>query len=288
MGSPGLLEQQWATLRIGDLVDVQAELVLYDNEHQRHLCKSVIHKRFFLVRGTIKKTPWVSFLGAEVIQGQHKPLMDISRAYVLQHEVPSEESFKAVVETCAGMSIMSQGIESCEHHVKVSNELRPAYCRIIEMTGRSVPVCGDIGDPETIAHMHAHWSSSSTMLAGFSCQPWSRLGDQKGLGDQRSNSLPATLKAAFHLRCHTIILECVTSAGADKGVKEILKTFMKETGYRMGDTTVTLEHIMPANRQRWWCVMTSPFLPPIQRRRDLPEHVSGISFQCSQIGQNPR
>lgn len=201
--------------------------------------------------------------------GHSRPVIDINQAVILVHQVPGPEALDAVVETCAGMSIMSQGPSSCGAEVKVSNELRQMFCDVMKATGHKGVVCGDIREHSVVAEMHELWPTSSIMMAGFSRQPWSRLGDHKGFADQRSTTLPATLKAAYMLRCHTLILECVTNAGADKDVMDTIKHFMQMTGYRMGSATLKLENIMPANRHRWRCVLTSPFLPPISLR-DLP------------------
>eukprot|EP00438_Fugacium_kawagutii_P006339 Skav211882 [mRNA] locus=scaffold3296:3551:6014:+ [translate_table: standard] len=261
-----LLEPQWTTLSKGDLVDVQAELVVFDQDQSKHLCKSLINHRFFVVQGILSKGAWVSILGATVVEGAVRPTLTVKDAYVLIHQVPGNEIYETIIDTCAGMSLMTQGPVSNGARVKVSNELRPKFCEILKASGHSEVICGDIGDRAVVSAIHQAWSSSSLLMAGFSCQPWSRLGDRAGFQDQRASSLPSTLKAAYFLRCHTIVLECVTAAGDDVEVKKTVQAFMKATGYRMGSTKMKLENIMPANRHRWWCILTCPFFPPIQLR----------------------
>eukprot|EP00438_Fugacium_kawagutii_P000332 Skav225767 [mRNA] locus=scaffold3092:29530:34314:- [translate_table: standard] len=269
MASPLELEPLWGTIQPGHNVDLQAEMVVFDTTQARHLCRSLIHRKFFTVSGTLRKSQFVSILGGTVLQGHPRVELSTAGAVVMQFDAPDESCWNTVIETCAGMSIMSQGCESCGCDIKASNELRPVYCKIIEATGKSRAVCGDIGERTTVGRLHSAWPQSAAMLAGFSCQPWSKLGDQKGFADKRASSLISTLRAAYFLRCHTICLECVTSAGDDVDVKETLKLFMKLTGFRMGTTTMKLENLMPAHRHRWWCVMTCPCLPPIQLQ-DLP------------------
>lgn len=249
------LEPFWGSLSVGQTVDVQADLVIHDGSQQKHLLRSLLHRKFFVVQGELQKKPYVSLLGATVIQGPPRFELSTQHAFILHHDVPGEQSFNTVVEACAGMSIMSQGAESCGMCIRASNDIRPSFCRVIEATGRSTAVCGDIGDRATLHKLYQADASSSIMMAGFSCQPWSKLGDQRGYQDIRASTLPDTLRASFFLRCHTIVLECVTSAGEDRDVKETLQQFMKLTGFRMGQTTLKLENLMPAKRHRWWAVL---------------------------------
>ena len=70
------------------------------------------------------------------------------------------------------------------------------------------------------------------LSAGFSCQPFSRLGDQRSGNDPRSESLPKALKAAYYLQSKVVLLECVTPAGSDRFVSQCLDHFIKLTGFQ--------------------------------------------------------
>eukprot|EP00438_Fugacium_kawagutii_P019669 Skav211128 [mRNA] locus=scaffold1786:9514:17345:+ [translate_table: standard] len=96
------------------------------------------------------------------------------------------------------------------------------------------------------------------LTAGFSCQPWSRLGDGRGKDDERSATLPKLLWAAHFLQCHSLLLECVVGASKDKWVRQQLGDFCKQTGYRCQETTLQLHSLLPAQRERWWCMLRAP------------------------------
>lgn len=57
------------------------------------------------------------------------------------------------------------------------------------------------------------------MTGGFSCQPFSALGDCKSSSDPRSMCLTKLLYAAFYLQTQVLILECVSPAAQDQFVK---------------------------------------------------------------------
>ena len=66
-----------------------------------------------------------------------------------------------------------------------------------------------IGNSQTVIDLWTAHPRCSAMMVGFSCQPHATGGQQNGANDSRSTTLVAALKAAFRMRCHIIILECV-------------------------------------------------------------------------------
>lgn len=72
-------------------------------------------------------------------------------------------------------------------------------------------------------------------MAGFSCQPYSSGGQQRGVHDQRSETLPAILRAAMMLRSPLIMLECVKGAGSNRFVRNLLDTFVAEFQFALGE-----------------------------------------------------
>ena len=55
--------------------------------------------------------------------------------------------------------------------------------------GQKSVVVGDVGDPAIVATLHSACQSPALVSGGFSCQPWSALGDKRKSGDPRSGSL---------------------------------------------------------------------------------------------------
>ena len=111
------------------------------------------------------------------------------------------------------------------------------------------------------------------VVAGFSCQPWSKLGDGKRFDDARSSSLLFVLRYAFFSRAHSLMLECVQEAGKDVEVQKVLQEFCKITGFKMKTVNLHLESFWPSKRGRWWCMLVNPAFPmddlrplPVQRK----------------------
>ena len=127
--------------------------------------------------------------------------------------------------------------------------------------GQRNVMAGDVGDPSVVAGLHPTGGQFSTLSGGFSCQPWSQLGDKKGLMDARGSSLAKILKTARWLKVRTILLECVSAAGKDEEVQLLLKDFCHRTGFRMTTGEVHLESIMPAKRSRWWRFLFDASVP---------------------------
>ncbi|CAL1127479.1 unnamed protein product, partial [Cladocopium goreaui] len=70
-------------------------------------------------------------------------------------------------------------------------------------------ICGDIGDYEVLYETWRHSGGAGTFTCGYSCQPFSRLGDGKSSADERSSSLTKALRMAYYLQAQVVILECV-------------------------------------------------------------------------------
>eukprot|EP00438_Fugacium_kawagutii_P013579 Skav223040 [mRNA] locus=scaffold1069:129406:134370:+ [translate_table: standard] len=168
-------------------------------------------------------------------------------------------------EVCAGIGCLSGGLETAGIQVDISNELREKLVQFQQLQGKEV-IQGNIGDNAVIAQLHSKMKGSGIMTGGFSCQPWSHLGDKRAATDQRASSLPFMLRAAYFTRAHTVIMECVVGAGKDGDVIRTINEFCAWTGYRRSEIELHLNHIMPARRDRWWCVLTSPTWPCIHLR----------------------
>eukprot|EP00438_Fugacium_kawagutii_P016542 Skav227303 [mRNA] locus=scaffold2645:254569:256005:- [translate_table: standard] len=61
-------------------------------------------------------------------------------------------------------------------------------------------------------------------------------------------------------------MECVVGAGRDPEVARTIAEFCSWTGYRKAEVDLSLGSIVPAKRDRWWCVLISPAWPPIHLR----------------------
>ena len=129
-------------------------------------------------------------------------------------------------------------------------------------------ICGDLGSRDVLKEVWRQSAGAATFTSGFSCQPFSRLGDGRSSEDTRASCLTKTLELAYYLNAQIIVLECVAPASQDGFVKEELAHFSKHTGYHCTLTDLKLDDIWPCRlklddiwpcrRHRAWWVLTSP------------------------------
>lgn len=141
---------------------------------------------------------------------------------------------------------MAQGLAVCGIVTHVSNEIRKPFCELMALQGKRHVVQEDLGDNSIVAAIHALHGSPAWPTSGFSCQPWSLLGDRRRTEDARASSLAHTLRAEFLLQAHTILLECVEGAGQDKEVRKLLGGFCALTGFHRAQIDLSLSDLAPS------------------------------------------
>ena len=276
------LEPQWASMHVGETVTLLVQPAIRDESNMKHLLLTSVGRQFLCLQGELPDAVAYTLIDAVIADltgGVRLALNEGSK--VLCHQIPTHQIFHNAAETCAGLGLLGHGLKANGMTIQVSNELREPLIAMQIRQGKQHFVQGDIHDPHTLAKMHAVCPDSCLLAAGFSCQPWSKLGDGKKMDDQRSDTLEGVLKAGFLLRSWGILLECVTETGVDKNVQQILDAFCKLTHYRCSTVNLKLEHLMPARRHRWWCLLLSPVLPPVHLRpfpRLIPDPVLADLF----------
>ena len=260
------LEPDWRKLQTNDVVNVLVQPIILDNVKQKHLVQTAVHKRFVVVYGTLTDAVAYSLLGVIVSEVVGGPRLQVNDQLTICHQSPGFDTMNSVIEACAGIGCMGSGLVSCGMTIRASNELREPLCKFQERQGRDYMVPGDVCDPATWKRLHEKCSEPALLSAGFSCQPWSRLGDGRMTDDDRSNSLKGVLQAAFFLRSFAVMLECVVEAGRDTKVQATLDAFCRITGFQKQCVDLRLETLMPATRRRWWCVLVSPIFPKVNLR----------------------
>ena len=255
------LEPLWEEVQVGDKVDVMAATIVIDPTGSKSLVGSTLGQKLLVVKGVIPDAPAVALLDVVVLQKDRHLTLEVTEGHVLAHGIARPYMFQEAIEVCSGIGCMGQGLTACGIATKASNELRKPFCELMTAHGRRHVVQGDLGLNATIASLHAIHGTPAWITSGFSCQPWSQLGDKRKTGDCRSSSLVHTLKAAFMLQSHTILLECVEGAGQDPEVTRVLDEFCRLTGYRRCHTELNLSDLVPSRRKRWWCVLTDRSMP---------------------------
>ena len=155
------------------------------------------------------------------------------------------------------MGALGQGALAAQFVPRVAVELRPTLAKLYAANSSASVIVGDITEFETIKKVYEAHPKSATISAGISCQPYSKLGDEKSGRDSRASTLPATLAAAHYLRAVVVILECVAPAGEDAYVRWHVEQFCRRTNFSCSEIVIDLQEVWPCKRKRWWCVLSA-------------------------------
>eukprot|EP00438_Fugacium_kawagutii_P004348 Skav207885 [mRNA] locus=scaffold664:548451:552944:- [translate_table: standard] len=184
---------------------------------------------------------------------------------------PSYQGLTKVVEACAGFACVDEGYRAAGAETICMVEQNPRYCHWLKQKVQCPVVEADISDPALIPKLLEVIRTSHVMSGGTACQPFSRLGDRKEQGDDRSRSLPGILRTAYMLGSVLVLIECTKEAYASDWVQACIREFVQFTGFNCRQTILSLHTFWPARRDRWWAVIAHPGIvfPPLQ---PLPGH----------------
>ena len=223
------LEPNWDD-NDGCKVSFLCETIVWNSGDKPSLVRSVLQKRFIKLVGDFPEA-----FAYSVLDGVWNKQLDTvtvdSSTFVIPHKVATTETLTGVTELCAGIGAMSFGLEAAGCKIHVKNDIRVPFTDFLANDGFHNTVCGDISLNETIYKIYDKYPHSSILTAGFSCQPWSRLGDSGKMNDARSHTLVSALKTGFYLRSSAIILECVAESGQDPDVQAVIRGFCQQTGF---------------------------------------------------------
>eukprot|EP00438_Fugacium_kawagutii_P031487 Skav235041 [mRNA] locus=scaffold287:267187:271838:- [translate_table: standard] len=243
-----------------DTCEFLADVIIFDANQKRHLVRTSMARRFLTLDAVIDSDSIaVTVLGGKVQEGCHGLHISVPPdAFALSHRLPTSDTMANAIELCSGLGALGEGLEHNGFTVKVRNELRQPYAQLMQRQGFDSTIVGDIGSNEVIALIHQSHGESSLHAAGFPCQPWSPLGDQLKHKDFRGKTLHSILRAAFFLRAHTILLECVKQARDDTEIIRLLYKWCKVTGFNAREGILDLHTVWPAKRTRWWILLSFP------------------------------
>ena len=179
----------------------------------------------------------------------------------IEHRAHEAKDFYQAVEICSGLGVATWGLRAAGVTVQVACESQKpfvdAYQHFHEDT---IVVHGDVTQHEVIKKVCMSCDQPGVVFAGFSCQPYSRGGMQKGGEDSRSATLGSALRISFLLRAPIIILECVPEAANNRQVRKELRQFCEQCKYHGAETFLKMENIWPCKRERWWIILTASTL----------------------------
>ena len=186
-------------------------------------------------------------------------LMLMHNSFVLPHAPVTPSQVNSVVELCAGVAASSIGLSAAGFTHVCSVEWSEPLAQVHRSVHEHVPVVvGDISDEATLIAVKKHVPHNTSLVAGFSCQPFSVGGAQGGGSDPRAQSLTAVVRAAWLLQAPLLVLECVVPARDNVFVKQHLQVLQEQAGYCLSEEVYHLEHVWAAKRFRWWVVLSAP------------------------------
>jgi len=260
------LPPRFGSCDLGQRLSLVARLQCWDFDHEAHLLVSVHEGTNFLASGLLEGTGDTFTLLNVVFQKQFPvPVLVIDEhSHVFRHDRPSWSSMHDVIELCAGFGGMHQGMSVMGFRPTVAVDFNDRFLKLYGQQCDAHLVCGDVNHFSTVEQIWKASKGAGTLVAGFACQPYSKLGDQLGGQDPRSLCLRGILSTAFYLQVHAVVLECVQPAAENAFVKDEIQRFLDASGFHMSQCELSLQDVWPARRHRAWWLLTSPFLGKIQ------------------------
>ena len=250
----------------GGFVDTVCHVKVFDVEHESHLMVNKLTDQVFIYAGYLDDG-YHCFTIFDACMKQQYPcplVCPTKKTTVLGHRRPTWDSLHTVIDLCAGFGGLTQGSIAAGMEVSVAVDHNRPMVDLHSKASCAHHICGDFGRKEVLTEIWKHAGGASVITSGFSCQPYSRLGDGLGQSDARSDCLTKTLDAALFLNAQIIVLECVASAAQDNFVQAEISKFVQKTKFHCSQTELRLDCIWPCRRQRAWWVLTSLDVGPIQ------------------------
>ena len=256
-----LFEPKWSQHATGITVDVVVQVHCYGNNMS--LATTVPNGVSCRILGTLPDMSGpgrFTLFGAVVTSSDPLQLQLSSSTVVRAHTLPSADSLLSLVEICAGLGGSSLGLEFAGFKLCAAVEWMPLLADLHTSAHPGVPVVvGDIGKSSTYQQLHAVCPTPFNLMAGVSCQPYSRAGRSGGSSDPRSNTVPATCRLCHLFQVPILFIECVVPAKSNLFFRQHLYA-LEKLGYRILDCVLQLEQEWAAHRLRWWVVACHPQL----------------------------
>ena len=236
-----------------------------------HICEMLHSKQIFRTDVSFGR----EYHKITILDGMFRILDDkhwvhqTDQTVVLEHPPFQMDRFLQVVETCSGIGAVGEGFHANHAQTVCYNDNNEMFCQWISDRKSAPVVCGDVCDNKTVAEVFSHVKSTHVLTAGVSCQPFSRMGDQQEERDERSRSFIGTLRMAYLCQSMVVCLECTPTAMDSQWVQQTLNDFCNTTKFHCSQKILRLSQLWPAERNRWWAVLSHPMLniDPID---DLP------------------
>ncbi len=184
-------------------------------------------------------------------------LVQSDQTAVVEHAPPTLDNLFHIAETCAGIGAVDVGYQAAGASIVITNDNNPKFSQILHAKGHKV-VLGSNHLRSVIARVAK--SNPGCIAGGVSCQPFSKLGDQREGADPRSISLLGALQMIHYSQASLGLLECTPTAMESKWFQQQLDAFVQSTGFVCHQKIIELHECWPAKRTRWWCILARPEL----------------------------
>eukprot|EP00438_Fugacium_kawagutii_P030607 Skav228344 [mRNA] locus=scaffold1898:179506:184119:+ [translate_table: standard] len=244
----------------GQHVSVVAHVVARYPHHTVY--RTHLKNQFFWSKVTVSAADSHCFLAFEVHRAEGVTwLQPTTESRVIDHQALDFNTKWTAVETCSGLGFGGHGLLANGIQTAVYNDQNRQFCNELSRLTTTPVVCGDVSEASTIFEVSKHSQGAQFITSGFSCQPFSVLGDQRGQHDPRAQSLPGSLMMGYFLNKGVMVLECTKEANDSSWVQDVLRDFSQQTGYHVEQKVLDLHWILPTRRTRWWAVLTHPSMP---------------------------
>ena len=254
-------EESLVQLKEGRRTNLVADILIHDPSGG-HLCRSNIRRQQFILQADVPSgINKVTILHARISHPRGPVCSVDDQAAILLHRSTQASDLFRMVETCTGLGSLGCGAEFAGFKVVTRNDLQGTFCDHLKSSPNhdaSKVYHGDICKLETMKNLHAMSDGAKALAFGFSCQPFSTLGDMKEGDDDRSSTLSYGLYCGYLLQMGLIVMECTPKAPTSRFVKVCLQYFEEVTGFTKSEALLELADIWPAHRRRWWCILNHP------------------------------
>ena len=250
----------------GDTMSLVAEIAFFDPSHEAHMLLLPHSGALCKFQGLLDDGFWrYTICDAEfVCQFPMPRLKSCDTTRIMSHTKPAWCDFYKMVDACSGAGGIAHGALAVGIQTVVAVDANDRMLSLHQRHDSCEVVHGDIGSTDVIIETWHKAQHAAVMCAGYSCQPFSALGDRKGGADPRAASLSGVLKAAVMFQSQVLVLECVSPARHDPFVVKSIDAFVRLTGFHKEIIELRLDSIWPCRRTRTWWVLSSKLFGPVQ------------------------
>lgn len=258
----------WTTVYVGQCINTVLNVVCRDLEgvNTSHLCQSSDRQAAKIwVKGILPAGPSLCLLDVQVSAVGPVVLEVQSQSVVVPVPTCRLSDVTCVLELCCGLGAFTSGLSRLHLNVVAGVDENPVWQSLFtKLHGKHAHfIHGDINSGATLRRLVDGGYFHCIVAAGVHCQPFSRMGDKKGMLDVRSQSLPKALATSWTLQAVIVLLECVPGVMSDAGFQGVLRQFVHQTGYKLTQMVLHLQDSWCSRRDRWFGCLVAPIMSPL-------------------------